>query len=43
MLLENSSKPMNEQHDILKSQLNNWIEQGSDEQIDDICIIGVKL
>lgn len=43
MLLVNSSKLMIEQHDILKSELDLWIEQGDDEQIDDICMIGVKV
>ena len=43
-LLEvNHYKPMNEQHDILKSELNNWIKEGDDEQIDDVCMIGVKI
>ena len=43
LLVENYYKPMNEQHDILKSELNNWIERGSDEQIDDVCMMGVKV
>ena len=43
LLVENHSKPMNEQHDILKSELNNWIKEGDDEQIDDVCMIGIKI
>lgn len=43
LLVENHSKPTEEQNSILKDKLNNWIEQGDDEQIDDICMIGVKI
>ena len=43
LLLENSFRSMDEQSTILKSELSEWIEQGEDEQIDDICMIGVKL
>ena len=43
LLLENSSKPMEEQESILTNTLESWIEEGKDEQIDDVCIIGVKI
>lgn len=43
MLLENSPKPMNEQKSILESEINSWIDKGNDEQIDDICLMGVHI
>ena len=43
LLLDNHSETMNEQHDILRSELNLWIGQGDDEQIDDICMIGIQI
>ena len=42
VLLASQDKSMNEQKEILNTTFNNWIEQGSDEQIDDICFFGVK-
>jgi serine phosphatase RsbU (regulator of sigma subunit) len=41
VLLENSSKPMEEQKSTLEYILNDW--KGSLEQIDDILIIGIRL
>lgn len=43
ILLDNSEKTMEEQKSILSKSLATWIEQGDDEQIDDICIIGIKV
>jgi len=42
LLLENSEKPMNEQLIILDEFIENW-KGNKYEQIDDICVIGVKL
>lgn len=36
-------KPMDEQKEILDNTLTNWIEEGNQEQVDDILVIGVKL
>lgn len=41
LLLSIHHKPMPEQQDILKTNFNNW--KGNLEQIDDVCIIGIKL
>ncbi len=43
ILIENNGKSMNEQKQKLASALNNWISKGNDEQIDDVCIIGVSV
>ena len=41
LLLANSHLPMQEQHESLKTTLNNW--KGNLEQVDDICVIGVRI
>lgn len=41
LLLENQDKSMEEQSNLLKSTLHDW--KGNLEQIDDVCIIGVRL
>jgi len=41
LLLENSSKPMNEQSQILDKTLTKW--KGETHQIDDILIIGIRI
>jgi serine phosphatase RsbU (regulator of sigma subunit) len=41
LLVANASKPMEEQKEILLKAFNNW--KGNLEQIDDVCIIGVRL
>ncbi len=40
LLLEISSKPLNEQHDRLTAEFGSW--KGDLEQIDDVCVIAVK-
>jgi len=40
LILGIQNQPMNEQHDVLEKSLNNW--RGSLEQIDDVCLIGVR-
>lgn len=40
-LLINSSKNMNEQSELLTSQFDKW--KGDLEQVDDVCIIGIKI
>ncbi len=41
LLVKNASKKMNEQHDILLNAFNSW--KGNLEQVDDVCIIGVRV
>ncbi|PCH65837.1 MAG: hypothetical protein COC01_09245 [Bacteroidetes bacterium] len=41
LLLDVSAKPMDEQKQILDETLNEW--KGDKEQIDDICVMGVKI
>jgi two-component system, sensor histidine kinase LadS len=41
ILLSVSDKTMTEQKEILHSAINNW--KGNQEQIDDICIIGIRI
>jgi len=40
LLLKNSALSMNEQHTILNDSFNFW--KGSEEQVDDVCIIGLS-
>lgn len=40
-LLNVHQKPMKEQHDFLKNQIETW--QGTYEQVDDILVIGVRI
>ena len=41
LLVSIASMPMNEQKEKLQSSLNNW--KGDLEQVDDVCIIGVRI
>ena len=41
LLFKHHAKPVEEQKAILDSTLDRWIEQGNDDQIDDVCIVGV--
>jgi hypothetical protein len=41
LLINISHLPMIEQHETLKSILNNW--KGNIEQVDDICLIGIRV
>lgn len=41
LLLEHVSSSMDDQKEILKSFINEW--RGDNEQVDDICIIGVRV
>lgn len=43
LLLSISEKTCDEQHHILDNEFENWIERGESEQIDDVCIVGVKI
>ncbi len=39
--INNAQKTMNEQHDALAQTFDNW--KGPHEQVDDVCIIGIRL
>lgn len=41
LLIEISKLSMSNQHDRLKSEMDEWM--GSEEQVDDVCIIGVRI
>ncbi len=41
LLIDNSTKTMQEQVNVLTNHFNNW--KGELEQIDDVCILGVKV
>lgn len=41
LLSHNASFPMNQQHDILLQSFNDW--KGQLEQVDDVCMIGIRL
>lgn len=41
LLLSIHTKPMSTQHDILRQSLNDW--KGDLEQVDDICVIGIRI
>ncbi len=41
LLLNNSSLPLNAQAEILKKEFENW--KGDLEQVDDVCVLGIKL
>jgi hypothetical protein len=40
LLLEIASKSMQEQKEVLNSRFENW--KGELEQVDDVCVIGIK-
>ena len=41
LLIEISSMPMDEQHQTLKKEMDEWM--ANEEQVDDVCIIGVRV
>ena len=41
LLIENAHLEMNEQRDLLRTTIENW--RGDIEQVDDICIMGIRL
>lgn len=41
LLLAHAAKPVNEQQQILKDTLEDW--QGHLEQVDDVCVMGIRL
>lgn len=43
LLLEIHQLPPDEQKNILNQTFENWLSKGSENQIDDVLIIGIKL
>jgi serine phosphatase RsbU (regulator of sigma subunit) len=43
MLTNISIEPLNKQHEILDTTINNWIVEGKEAQIDDITILGLRV
>lgn len=41
VLIENSDKSMNEQKLALETTFNKW--KGDLEQVDDVCVVGVRI
>ena len=41
LILNNHTKKMNEQHDVLNDTFEAW--RGKLEQVDDVCVIGIKI
>ena len=41
LLLSFSEKPMEEQHTIMNEEFETW--KGELEQVDDVCVIGVRV
>jgi serine phosphatase RsbU (regulator of sigma subunit) len=41
MILDISSNPMSEQSELIETNLRNWM--GDNPQVDDICVMGIKL
>lgn len=43
LLVSIYDKSMDDQHDVLNSRIEEWMEEGNIEQIDDICVFGVRV
>jgi serine phosphatase RsbU (regulator of sigma subunit) len=43
LLIDIQDRPMDEQKEILNKTIEDWMSQNDEEQIDDICILGVKV
>ena len=41
MLLSNHKMALSNQQELLSSNFNNW--RGDLEQVDDVCVIGIKI
>ena len=42
LLVEVSDKHMDEQKEILNDTIHDWMKEGHEEQVDDICILGFR-
>ena len=43
LLIESSGLAMEHQKEVLSSRLSEWMSTGKETQIDDICVIGIKV
>lgn len=43
LLLSMNNTPMNEQLDILISTFDKWMADGNNQQLDDVCIMGIQI
>ncbi len=43
LLVENAHLLVEEQNNLLSNTMQTWMKEGNQEQVDDVCIIGVKL
>lgn len=43
LLIQQAHLSMNEQYSALDKAFINWLKEGNTEQIDDVCVVGVKL
>lgn len=43
LFLSIQDKPMSQQQEILNSEFEKWMQVGNCEQIDDVCLVGVKV
>ena len=43
LILSFEKETIPKQHQILESSLKNWIEAGTEKQIDDVCVMGIKI
>ena len=43
LLLSVQDKSMSEQQTILETTLQDWMNQSGNEQVDDVCVIGVRV
>jgi serine phosphatase RsbU (regulator of sigma subunit) len=43
LLLSLEDQAMEKQKKVLEKTLTDWMDEGKEEQIDDVCVIGVRL
>jgi ligand-binding sensor domain-containing protein/serine phosphatase RsbU (regulator of sigma subunit) len=43
LLVEIHEKPMDQQQEILGRTIKDWMAEGQEEQLDDICVMGVRI
>jgi hypothetical protein len=43
LILDIQDQPMEQQKVTLDQTLNDWMEENNEEQIDDVCVLGLKI
>ncbi len=43
LLVEVSDRSIDDQRTILTNRFDEWLQQGTDKQIDDVCLLGIKI